>query len=276
MKSIEHTIRNIVSGQQLDEMNLPTPDHEFVGNQFTKAGQQVPKISPPKTGDAGGSRDAKNAARQRTIAKEKASHTMHEEEQVDEAAAAIPAAGLGLGAMALGAYGAYKAGKPFADVVKAGAKGASKVSSAIDQALNPSEEDLKRAQAAIAKKPEAAKFEAPPKQEIKPGAPPPIMTMKPPEAPAKLSADRPAMPGIIATKPAEAPAKQEVKIATPATVVKPGEVAVPKADTKAEAPAIPKAQVDAKAVPQAQAVPKAQEIAKTDTQTLPTIGRAHV
>ena len=148
---------------------------KYQGTQFKSSKTVTPKIRP------GHNEKSETAAAARNVAKGNASVTMKgtfKEEQVDEAAAVAPVAGLGLGAMALGAYGAYKAGKPLADVYKAGKKGLEGVSSAIDRAVNPSEEDLARAKAAIAasKQPAAAKSEAPPIQKIEPGAPPPMMT----------------------------------------------------------------------------------------------------
>lgn len=186
-----------------------------------------------------------------------------EEQQLDEvlpaiAAAAVPAVAPEVGAM-IGAAGA-------AGAAYLGSKLLKKVSG--KSSYDPEAAKSNDSYATVAQRMKTLKTDIPAKQEIKPGAPPPIMTMEPPKAPEKLSADRPSWPGIIpAAKPAEAPPKQEVKVSTPAAKPITGkEVDIPatvKPATDAAAPAATKAGTQAPAIPQTKVGTQSPAIPKT-------------
>ena len=271
-KSLEHTIRDkVAEGRETQLAPSPT----FQGNQFKHVNQLTGTINPPKK-DGHVSKEGDDESAQRMRQKEKISQTHKvalEDVSVDEAAGAL-AARIGTpiaGAALTAGAGALIAKKPAAEVLNAAIAGASdkinKYANYFDTVTNASKDDIDRANAAIAAS--KAKSEAPPKQELKPSAPPPIMTQAQPKAPEKLSADRPAMPDIIpAAKPAAPTKPEEIKIATPAAKPITGK------ETAAAAPAAVKpataaAPAIAKPVADAPAAVKPADIAKpaTDTKT---------
>lgn len=242
---------------------------KYQGNEFKSIRTATPHIKPP-AGEGSHSQAPENASRQRSIAKEKAGINRVEEENVDEAAVlGIPTAGAALAA-GIGAYGAYKAGKSLPDIWAAGKKGAASLSNKIDKVVNPSQEDLERAQKAIQSKsvaapaidkpievqaePEKKKKEEPTKvaePSAKPAAEaPPKATEKPAEVatPAKVEAPpktaAPAVPATpAATTPASAPAATTPAASTPA-------VANPSAVTPAKLAAVTAATAAATASPE--------------------------
>jgi hypothetical protein len=224
MKILEHTIRNILSGikeeQPIDEMGLPGGTDKFQGSQFAGASSKTvtPKIRP---GHNEGSEKAANA---RNTQKARFSQTMHnkvhEEEQLDEIvpalAAAAPYAGPALAAAGAAGIGALMGKKPIENMWKAGKKGAENLSNKIDSVINPSPEELKRAQDALsAKKLDVAPDVGAKKTEVP--APPAITTTAAP-APAKVGSTTtaaPPTPAITTAKP-EAPPIQTTAAAKPA------------------------------------------------------------
>jgi hypothetical protein len=276
MKSLEHIIREITARKRTvkeeepviqSEMNLPLGTDKYQGSQFK---QVTPHIKPPGKTD-GHSQQPENVSAQRNKAKAEHSATMkgtwNEEEQLDEVVPAVAAAAPYV-APALGGLAAAGAAYLSTRMKKMPSMGSSY------DAEKAKQNDSYTTAASRMKqlKAEPSKSEAPPKQEIKPGAPPPILTQQPPKAPEKLSVDRPSWPDIIpAAKPATAPPKQEVKPATPpAKPITGKEVEVPaaaKPATDAAAPAVAKpgelAPPVAKVGDLAPATTKVGDIAKT-------------
>jgi hypothetical protein len=104
-KSLEGSIRKVMKGESessfgakdgkpVEEAVGSIGTDDYQGNQFKSVRTATPHIKPP-AGPDGHSQAPENASRQRTLAKEKGSMTMHgkvtEEEHIDEIAPAIAA-----------------------------------------------------------------------------------------------------------------------------------------------------------------------------------------
>lgn len=215
---------------KMDESISVVPAN-YQGNQFKSVRTAMPRIEPPKGADDH-PQSPKNVARQRTLAKERVSQTVKQHMHA-EAVELLAPVGAGLAAGVAGAAAAYKAGKPFADVVKAGKKGVESFSSKIDSIINPDPEKLKAAQeklkAADAAK---AKMDIAPKVDEKPKAAPPVELPTTTGAPAAAPVGKTTTAAPPATnvgaqaKPVSEPVAKPATDAAPTT--KPAEVSVPK------------------------------------------------
>lgn len=269
--SLEHAIRKVANkeyesstaakdSKPIEEAVGTIGTDKYQGNEFKSIRTATPHIKPP-AGEGSHSQAPENASRQRSIAKEKAGINRVEEENVDEATVlSVPGMGAALAA-GFGAYTAYKAGKSLPDVYAAGKKGVESFSNKIDKAINPSKEDLERAQKAIQSKSVAAPAIDKPaevqtepekkKKEEQPAAPP--TKVAEPKAPA-------------AEKPAEVSAPAIPKAATP--------TATPAAVTPAETPAaakpvaVPAASTPASVSSPAAVTPKVAAAAAATTAAL--------
>jgi hypothetical protein len=206
---------------KMDEAVGTIGTDKFQGRQFQSV---TPHIAPPNGETRTGVNTAKKVELKRNDAKDKTSLTM--QGKVTEQAVVNPltvGAAFGVGGAA---YAALKSGKGLEAAFKAGKKGADDLSSKIDKALNPSEEDLKAAQEKL-KAADAAKTA--PKMDVAPDVtskqkevPPVVLpTSTAAPAPAKVGTDTTAAPIPAQAGAVAKPGTVAEPIAKPGTITKP-------------------------------------------------------
>lgn len=180
-KSLEGAIRNVMKGEKessfADRTTKPITDDvggligsgtggepklhkeavgvigtdDYQGNQFKSVRTTTPHIKPP-AGPDGHSQAPENVSRQRTLAKEKGSMTLHgkvSEQVVPAVRLAAPVIGAGVTA----GLGAAAAGKSAGETLKAAVKGGvgkiQRYGSYFDKLINPPAEDIEKAKQKI-------------------------------------------------------------------------------------------------------------------------------